>query len=155
MASGFEPTPFRSFNTYLPTYLCSYTPAICLLCIFHLWLCHQLCTLKFVSVNGFRSRISVKSNLNGSCSTRIWPDPDFLPSGGNVMRPQPPSWRLRPPMNRFLSDLPSTSANKKIFWTVFEAQLVEWLLPTPEVRSSNLGVVNFYIRHLFVFCQLY
>ena len=36
-------------------------------------------------------------------------------------------------------------------WAVVVAQLVEWLLPIPEVRGSNPVIGNFYIyiEHLF------
>ena len=35
------------------------------------------------------------------------------------------------------------------FWVVVVAQLVERLLPTPEVRGSNPVIFKIYIEHLF------
>ena len=46
--------------------------------------------------------------------------------------------------------LSKVANNISSFWTVVVAQLVEWLLPIPEVRSLN-PVIG---KNLFVYCQL-
>ena len=39
--------------------------------------------------------------------------------------------------------------NKQKVWAVVVTQLVDRLLPTPEVHRSNPVIGNFYIEHLF------
>ena len=41
-----------------------------------------------------------------------------------------------------------------IGWAVVVAQLVEWSLPTPEVRCSK-PVIGKLLSRTFVYCQLY
>ena len=59
------------------------------------------------------------------------------------------SRNLSPPRN------PNNEIKKLYIRGVVVAQLVEWLLPTPEVGGSNPVNWKFLYRHLFVYCQLY
>ena len=54
---------------------------------------------------------------------------------------------FHPPTDMFIFD--SFLTNKHYLWAVVVAQLVEQLLPTPQVRSSNQVICKIYIQNLF------